>query len=115
MNSDTLYDMQKEKWGMLATWWWVIAGVYFYVATPGYSLFSLRAVLFIVGGMFAAALVFGMLFYALQRATAVVLEKTLPVKAVLQGDVVPLFGWLLRFGQIAAVLLTARWLFYRFG
>jgi hypothetical protein len=69
----------------------------------------------IVGGMFAAALIFSIVFYALQRATAVVLGKTLPVKTVIRGDVVPLFGWLLRFSQIATVLLSARWLFYRFG
>src|SRR5262245_15060674 len=49
---------------------WIACGLYLYLTTPGASLFSGSAGIFIIGGMFAAALIFGMGFHSLQRGIA---------------------------------------------
>jgi hypothetical protein len=47
---------------------WIACGLFLYLTMPGASLFSSSAAAFLIGGAFAAALVFGMPFYGLQRA-----------------------------------------------
>jgi hypothetical protein len=47
---------------------WIACGLFLYFTVPGASLFSGSAAAFLIGGAFAAALVFGMPFYGLQRA-----------------------------------------------
>lgn len=78
MNFDP-YDKQKETAGTFATFTWIASSLYLFISS-GYPLFSWYATLFIFIGMFFAAIVFGIVFYGMQRLTAKILVKTIPTK-----------------------------------
>ena len=71
------YDEQKEHHGKVATYVWIGSGIYFFVTSDEVSLFSWQAAGFIVIGMFAAAIIFGLLGYGIQRGIAKLLVKTM--------------------------------------
>ena len=49
---------------------WILAGLFFYLTTPGAALLSGSAGVFFIGGLFVAAVVFGMPFYGLRNRIA---------------------------------------------
>ena len=61
--------------------------------------------------MFAAALVFGIAFYLLQRGIAKALLKVEPTPAV--ATAVRFIGWLLLVIETVIIYLTASWVFHQ--
>jgi len=109
-------DASKESWGWWATWVWVLSGIYFYSSSSTHSVLSMSALLFIVAGMFASALIFGALFQGLQRGAVLVISKTVPRRTFDQyRGAVGLVGWLLLAGQIVVTFCVARWVFLQFA
>jgi hypothetical protein len=49
---------------------WILAGLFFYLTTPGAALLSGSAGVFFIGGLFVAAVIFGMPFYGLRNRIA---------------------------------------------
>ena len=49
---------------------WILAGLFFYMMTPGAALLSGSAGVFFIGGLFVAAVIFGMPFYSLRNRIA---------------------------------------------
>jgi hypothetical protein len=64
----TSYEKMKETEGSLATYVWIGSGLFLFLRDGGIgALFSLKAILFFVVGMFVAAILFGNMGYLLQR------------------------------------------------
>jgi hypothetical protein len=62
------YEKMKKTSGGLATYVWIGSGLFLFLSDGGIgALFSLKAILFFVVGMFVAAIVFGNMGYLLQR------------------------------------------------
>jgi len=59
---------------------WILAGLYFYLTTPGAALLSGSAGVFFIGGLFVAAVIFGMPFYGLRNRIASVSKGPLASK-----------------------------------
>ena len=60
MEMETPYDQQKQAAGSLATITFIISAIYLFWSDTGFgSLFSLKALLFLGVGMFAAAIIIG--------------------------------------------------------
>jgi hypothetical protein len=72
----TSYEKMKETEGSVATYVWIGSGLFLFLSDGGIgALFSLKAILFFVVGMFLAAIVFGNIGYLLQRGLGKVLAK----------------------------------------
>ena len=123
-------EQQKETLGWWATWVWIITGISLYLITPGRSLFTWSAVIFIGVGMLASAIVFGSTFYVVTRSISAALiwigrpfhSRGLRSRRRWQlhfagapVSFVGLLGWVLFVGQILIVALTGRWAFHAFG
>ena len=69
-------DEQKSTHGSFATIIWIVTSIVLFLITDGGpGLISWQAALFILVGMFAAAIVLGMIGYLLQRVVASVLMR----------------------------------------
>jgi hypothetical protein len=87
---------------------WVLAAVYLYLTTPGTSLLSSSAVVFLVGGSFASAAIFGTLFYGLRRGLA----SASPVPA--EGPTprsTSVVAWVLPIIEAVVIFVAAGWAF----
>jgi hypothetical protein len=89
---------------------WIACGLFLYFAVPGASLFSGSAAAFLIGGAFAAALVFGMPFYGLQRAISgeTVAETGAPVRRQNIAS-----AWLLPILEAILIFIGAQFVFDR--
>lgn len=77
--SDGLYDGQKSASGRFATYVWLGTGIFLFAIrenSPG--ILSWQAAVFLLGGMFLAAIVVGSFLYFWQRLLARVLISTQP-------------------------------------
>ena len=72
---DDFYDSQRAKAGKYATFLWLGIGVYHFATSDVASFLTWQAAVYFIGGMFAAALIFGGIFYLLQRGITKVLLK----------------------------------------
>jgi len=87
---------------------WIAAGFYLYLTTPGASLFSASAAVFFVGGMFAAAPIFGMGFYGLRRG----IESASAVPAGGPASRMrSVSAWLLPIAEAIMIFVAADWAF----
>jgi hypothetical protein len=90
---------------------WIACGLFLYLTVPGASLFSGSAAAFLIGGAFAAALVFGMPFHGLQRAIS--------GETVAQGRIAPArrqhiaSAWLLPILEAILIFIAAQFVFDR--
>jgi hypothetical protein len=83
---------------------WVVVGLYLFLTTPGSTLFSGSAGVFLVGGSFLAAGIFGMGFYGLRRA----LESALPAPAGAPAPrTAPIFEWVLPIVEAFLIFIAA--------
>lgn len=107
------YDKIKEQSGSLATFSWLASGLLFYITSENAYLFSLSAALFLFGGMFLAAIVFGIAFYGADRLFAKIFVKTLSNKVSLENEIkiITISGWLLLASKILIVFCAAYYLF----
>lgn len=112
INSDKFYAEQKAVHGSVATFAWIGSALYLYLSPSDVGLFSVQAVIFIVVGMFAAAIVFGSVGYGLQRGIARALASSLGEigSSAVAGLIVAL-GVVLMICEIVAVFWSASWLF----
>ena len=63
-------EPDKELQGRSVTFLWLIIGGVVFATDPNARLFPWRSAVSFIAGMFAAAVVFGLIGYGLQRATA---------------------------------------------
>ena len=99
--------------GMIAAFAWLGSGLYLYLSTQPASLLSSSALAYLVVGMIAAALVFGIAIYWLNRGVATLLEQfvTTPLSSVVAA--VTAVTWSLFLVEIIAIVLISRWVFFR--
>ena len=108
------YEKQKEAYAQWACFVWIGSGIYLFLATPGVSLFSLRAAGFLLVGMFAASLTLGLAGYGLQRGIAWVLVKAIrgfPSRTV--AGLIGALGWVLFLVETVIGFQVARWTFHQ--
>jgi hypothetical protein len=87
---------------------WIIAGLYFYLTTPGASLFTSSAGAFFLGGLLVSAGIFGMAFYGLRRGLASVLPVPADAPASRSSTV---FTWVLPIVEAVVIFVAAGWSF----
>jgi hypothetical protein len=85
---------------------WILAGLYFYLTTPGASLLSASAAAFFVGGLLASAFVFGMAFYGVRRGLARVTGES-PAESDTRSS--KGFAWILP--GVEVIFIAAGWVF----
>lgn len=111
-NFDHLYDKQKETAGAFATFVWLISGIYLFISSPAARLFSLSALIFLVVGMFVAAVIFGMGLYAVQRLLAKGFMRMMPGSPTAgKAAFVQAFGLLLMAAEAVLIFMVASWIF----
>ncbi|MFT4119746.1 hypothetical protein [Bradyrhizobium sp.] len=103
-------DKKKEAAGRIAALLWIATGVYYFATTPVAPFLSWQAAVFFLGGMFAAALIFGAAshyLFAAHRGFYLNHARGKPALAVLTGFA----SLLLNVFEIGAPIVTARWAF----
>jgi hypothetical protein len=105
------YEWQNKTAGTWATMVWIGSGLFLYLTTKDASLLSWSALVFFVVGMFAAATIFGVGFYLLQRAIgkALVIVKT-PTPSV--ATAIRAIGLVLLIIETVIVYVAASWVFH---
>ena len=90
---------------------WIGSGLFLYLTTKDASLLSWSALVFFVVGMFAAATIFGVGFYLLQRAIgkALVIVKT-PTPSV--ATAIRAIGLVLLIIETVIIYVAASWVFH---
>jgi hypothetical protein len=106
---DELYDKQKEARGRWAAFAWIASGVYLFATVEGARFLSWQAAVFFIVGMFAAAVVFGLAAYLIQRGIAKVLVRAIGEPTARTATFVRVIGLMLHFLETVAVFLIARW------
>lgn len=107
------YTGQKETAGKLATFAWIGSGLYLYLTTHGASLFSWSALGFFAIGMFAAALVFGIAIYALQRGITKILVSLISSPTRRTATTITVLGWALLIAETVLIFFAASLVFHQ--
>lgn len=105
---DDFYDRQKQMHGTGAMFLWIIAGVYLFWTNEAASFLSWQALVFFIVGMFAAALVFGMLAYGAQRIVASLFMTVTDEPGGLTGALISSTGLVLFVAECVLVFVAAR-------
>lgn len=87
---------------------WIIAGLYFYMTTPGASLLTGSAGIFFLGGLFLSAVIFGAAFHGLRRGIAGVAPEAAEGSTERPS---PLFTWVLPTIEAVVIFVAAGWAF----
>ena len=87
---------------------WVVAGLYFYLTTPGASLLTASAGAYFVGGLFVSAAIFGLGFHGLRRGIASV--SPVPEDGAAERSS-PVFTWVLPVVEAVVIFVAAGWTF----
>jgi hypothetical protein len=103
----------KEKAGNIATWSWIIFGIWHFWRTPSARFLSWQAVVYFAVGMFIAAIVFGWILY-LRRLFTVkwVLRSTLSYSMLAQW-LVMLACYSAACLEYVGMFLVSRWIVSR--
>ena len=108
-----VYDRQKERHGKWATFAWMGSGVYLFAVNPQAHFLSWQAALFFIVGMFAAAVVFGLAAYVIQRGVAKLLvtlvRQPSAGTAATVSAMVSTIGLMLFAIDAVVIFLIARW------
>lgn len=107
------FERQKEAAGSWATFVWIGSGLYLYLSTEGASILSWSALGFFVVGMFAAAIVFGIASYGLQRGLAKVLAMMIGPPSRKVAGVIRGIALALLIAETVLIFFAASWVFYR--
>jgi hypothetical protein len=104
------YEWQNKTAGTWATVVWIGSGLFLYLTTKDASLLSWSALVFFVVGMFAAATIFGVGFYLLQRGLGKALVKLVktPTPNVASGSI----AWVLLIIETVIIYAAASWVFH---
>jgi hypothetical protein len=87
---------------------WIVAGLYFYLTTPGASVLTGSAGAYFVGGLLLSAAIFGLAFYGLRRGIA----SLSPVPADGPDErLSPVFTWVLPTLEAIVIFVAAGWTF----
>jgi len=105
---DHLYK-QKEVSGAFATHVWIASGIFLYVTSESAPLWW--AFLFVLGGMFIAAAVFGVAFYLLQRGITKALVLVVKRPSLRAATAIYSLGLMLMAVEAVVIYLAARWTF----
>jgi hypothetical protein len=103
------YEWQNKTAGTWATVVWIGSGLFLYLTTKDASLLSWSALVFFVVGMFAAATIFGVGFYLLQRGIGKALVKVVktPTPTAIRA-----IGLVLLIIETVIIYVTARRVFH---
>lgn len=111
----SFYEEEKDQSGRFATYAWILSGIYLFAVEPSAHFLSWKSALFFLGGMFAAALVFGILGYALQRFLAKGLLLTMKIASLQPSRALAAFisflGLVLMLVNLAFVFFAAKFSF----
>jgi hypothetical protein len=106
---DDVFVRQRKAHGSWATIMWLVSGAFLFATHGPASFLSWQALVYFLPGMFAAALVFGMLGFSLQIAVARALAKlsagSAPSRAVVVG-----LGYGLMALEALVIYLAAQWI-----
>jgi len=103
------YTRQKESAGKSATFAWIGFGIYLFIVTDRANFLSWQAAVYFIVGMFAAALVFGIAGYIVQRLLAKVLMLVSSVPTRTVAVIASGIGLFLFLGKLFLVYLTAEY------
>ncbi|WP_038974165.1 hypothetical protein [Bradyrhizobium genomosp. III] len=103
-------EQKREAAGRTASLLWIATGAYYFATTEKAGFLSWQAVLFFVGGMFVAALVFGAASHYLFAAYRNFYLNYVRGKLIL-ATVAALGSLLLNVFEIGAPIVVARWVF----
>jgi hypothetical protein len=106
------YEWQNKTAGTWATMVWIGSGLFLYLTTKDASLLSWSALVFFVVGMFAAATIFGVGFYLLQRGLDKALAKIVKAPTPSMASATGSIAWVLLIIETVIIYLTARWVFH---
>lgn len=106
-NLDRFYEKQKEIQGKFATFAWIGVGIYLMITVDSFRFLSWQSAVYFIVGMFVAAILFGSIFYYLQRGFAKILFKTAePSKGI--ASIISVAGIVIMALEIAVVFLVAK-------
>ena len=106
---DDVFVRQRQAHGSWATIMWLVSGVLLFATHGSASFLSWQALVYFLPGMFAAALVFGMLGFSLQIAIMRALSRlgagNAPSRALVTG-----LGYGLMALEALVIYLAAQWI-----
>ena len=107
------YQKQKEAHGKWATFAWIGSGLYLFLTADGVSIWSWQALVFFLVGMFAAAIIFGIAAYGVQRGIAKILAKGITRPTASLAKIVSMIGISLFVVETVVIFLVAQWMFHQ--
>jgi len=109
---DDPYEKQRQTAGSWATLVWLASGLSLYLTSESATLFSWSALVFLAVGMFAAAIVFGIAFYLVQRAIAKALMIFVSTPTPGVATAIRSIGFVLLLLEAVLIYLVASWIFH---
>ena len=109
---DDFYDSQRAKAGKYATFLWLGIGVYHFATSDVASFLTWQAAVYFIGGMFAAALIFGGIFYLLQRGITKVLLKIVNRPSPAVAIIITSIGIVLMAIEAVVIFLISGWIVF---
>ena len=106
------YEWQNKTAGTWATMVWIGSGLFLYLTTKDASLLSWSALVFFVVGMFAAATIFGVGFYLLQRGIGKALVKVVKTPTPSVATAIRAIGLVLLIIETVIIYVAANWVFH---
>jgi hypothetical protein len=106
------YEWQNKTAGTWATMVWIGSGLFLYLTTKDASLLSWSALVFFVVGMFAAATIFGVGFYLLQRGIGKALVKVVKTPTPSVATAIRAIGLVLLIIETVIIYVAASWVFH---
>lgn len=103
-------EKKKEAGGRTASLLWIATGIYYFATTETASFLSWQAAVFFVGGMFAAAFIFGAASHYLFSTHRDIYLNHAHGRAA-PALLMAIASLFLNVFEIAAPILTARWAF----
>lgn len=106
---DEFSNKQKERAGVAAVLLWLGIGLYVFATSTTASFFSWKTALFFGGGTLAAALVFGLPAFVIQRSVSRLLAPTTDRSDESASSAIKAIGLAVMISQAAAIYLVANW------
>lgn len=107
---DDFYDSQRAKAGKYATFLWLGIGVYHFATSDVASFLSWQAAVYFIGGMFIVALIFGGIFYLLQRGITKLLLKIITTPSPAMAPVIMSIGVVLMAIEAVLIFIISGWI-----
>ena len=111
---DDMYEKQKQTAGSFAMILWVGIGIYLFATNDAANFVSWQGAIYFIGGMFASALVFGMVVYAVQRGIARILMGIFSSPSAGAAVIVYGIGIALNVVEAVVIYYIAKWVITSF-